>query len=109
MAERKNVLIRLDPKVYDALARWARDEVRSTTAQIELLLRESLSTLEQELDPEIFVRIHRSALVNVAHVRELQRSAEGRYTVVLHDGTRLRVSERRRAAVLKALGAKGAP
>ena len=42
MAERKNVLIRLDPKVYDALARWARDEVRSTTAQIELLLRESL-------------------------------------------------------------------
>ncbi len=42
MAERKNFLIRLDPKVYDALARWARDEVRSTTAQIELLLRESL-------------------------------------------------------------------
>lgn len=42
MAERKNVLIRVDPKVYDALARWAGDEVRSTTAQIELLLRESL-------------------------------------------------------------------
>ena len=42
MAERKNVLIRLDPKVYDALARWAADEVRSTTAQVELLLRESL-------------------------------------------------------------------
>jgi len=42
VAERKNVLIRLDPKVYDALARWASDEVRSTTAQIELLLRESL-------------------------------------------------------------------
>jgi hypothetical protein len=42
VAERKNVLIRLDPKVYDALARWAGDEVRSTTAQIELLLRESL-------------------------------------------------------------------
>lgn len=42
MPERKNLLIRLDPKVYDALARWARDEVRSTTAQIEILLRESL-------------------------------------------------------------------
>jgi len=42
MAERKNVLIRLDPKVYDALVRWAADEVRSTTAQVELLLRESL-------------------------------------------------------------------
>jgi two-component system LytT family response regulator len=72
------------------------------------LLRESLSTLEDELDPRIFVRIHRSALVNVAHVRELRRGAEGRYTVVLRDGTRLRVSERRRAAVLKALGARAA-
>jgi hypothetical protein len=42
VAERKNVLIRMDPKVYDALARWAGDELRSTTAQIELLLREAL-------------------------------------------------------------------
>ncbi len=42
MAERKTVLLRMDPRVYDALARWAGDEVRSTTAQIELLLREGL-------------------------------------------------------------------
>jgi hypothetical protein len=42
MSQRKNVLIRIDPRVYDALARWATDEVRSTTAQIELLLREAL-------------------------------------------------------------------
>jgi hypothetical protein len=42
VAERKNVLIRMDQRVYDALARWAGDELRSTTAQIELLLRESL-------------------------------------------------------------------
>ncbi len=42
MAQRKNVLIRIDPRVYDALARWAADEVRSTTTQIELLLREAL-------------------------------------------------------------------
>lgn len=42
MAERKNVLIRMDPGVYDALAKWASDEVRSTTAQIELLLRDAL-------------------------------------------------------------------
>lgn len=43
MAERKNILLRLDPAVYDALARWAGDELRSTTAQIELLLRRALS------------------------------------------------------------------
>jgi two-component system, LytTR family, response regulator len=69
------------------------------------LLRESLSVLERELDPTSFVRIHRSALVNVAYVRELHRGPAGRYTIVLVDGTRLDVSERRRAAVARALGA----
>ena len=43
MAERKNLLLRLDPSVYDALARWAGDELRSTTAHIELLLRRALA------------------------------------------------------------------
>jgi two-component system LytT family response regulator len=69
------------------------------------LLRQSLAVLEEELDPRTFVRIHRSALVNVAYVQELRRGPEGHYSIVLRDGTRLRVSERRRAVVLKALGA----
>ena len=43
MAERKNILLRLDPAVHDALARWAGDELRSTNAQIEFLLRRALS------------------------------------------------------------------
>lgn len=43
MAERKSILLRLDPAVYDALARWAGDELRSTTVQIELLLRRALA------------------------------------------------------------------
>ena len=42
MAERKKVLLRLDPAVHDALARWAADELRSTNAQIEFLLRQAL-------------------------------------------------------------------
>ena len=42
MAERKNILLRLDPAVHDALARWAADELRSTNAQIEFLLRRVL-------------------------------------------------------------------
>jgi hypothetical protein len=41
--ERKTVLLRLDPAVYDALARWASDELRSTNAQIELMLRRALA------------------------------------------------------------------
>jgi hypothetical protein len=43
MADRKQILLRLDPAVHDALARWAGDELRSTTAQIEYLLRQALS------------------------------------------------------------------
>ena len=41
--ERKAVLLRLDPAVHDALARWAADDLRSVNAQIELLLREALA------------------------------------------------------------------
>jgi hypothetical protein len=43
MAERKSILLRLDPAVHDALARWAADELRSTNAQIEFLLRRALA------------------------------------------------------------------
>jgi hypothetical protein len=43
MPERKSILLRLDPAVHDALARWAADELRSTTAQIEFLLRQGLA------------------------------------------------------------------
>ena len=43
MAERKPILLRLDPAVHDALARWAADELRSTNAQIEMVLRRSLA------------------------------------------------------------------
>ena len=43
MSERKSILLRLDPAVHDALARWAADELRSTNAQIEFLLRQALA------------------------------------------------------------------
>ncbi len=43
MADRKSILLRLDPAVHDALAKWAADEMRSTNAQIEFLLRRALA------------------------------------------------------------------
>jgi hypothetical protein len=43
VSERKSILLRLDPAVHDALAKWASDELRSTNAQIEYLLRRALS------------------------------------------------------------------
>ncbi|WP_432134779.1 MULTISPECIES: hypothetical protein [unclassified Streptomyces] len=41
--QRKQVLLRLDPSVYEALARWASDDLRSANAQIEFLLRKALA------------------------------------------------------------------
>jgi len=43
VTERKKILLRLDPAVHDALARWASDQLRSTNAQIEFLLRKALA------------------------------------------------------------------
>ena len=43
MAERKTFLLRIQPEVYDALARWAEDELRSLNGQMEFLLRKALA------------------------------------------------------------------
>jgi len=53
------------------------------------LLRETMKTLEARLDPAKFVRIHRSAIVNLERIRELQPSFHGEFTVVLEDGAQL--------------------
>jgi hypothetical protein len=45
--DRKPVLLRLDPTVHDALARWAQDEFRSLNAHIEMLLRRALSDADR--------------------------------------------------------------
>jgi hypothetical protein len=42
VSEKKRFLLRMDQKVYDALEKWASDELRSVNAQIELLLKKSL-------------------------------------------------------------------
>jgi two-component system LytT family response regulator len=61
------------------------------------LLRERLADLERRLDPQQFARIHRSTIVNIDRVRELQPLFRGDSTVVLFDGTELRLSRSRRA------------
>jgi two-component system LytT family response regulator len=67
-------------------------------------VRESLNALESRLDPSRFVRVHRSAIVRLSQVRELDvtGSDESEATVLLKDGTRLPVS-RRRLPQVKAL------
>lgn len=43
MSERRQVLLRVDPAIHDALVRWAGDELRSVNAQIEIVLRRALA------------------------------------------------------------------
>jgi hypothetical protein len=43
VSERRQVLLRIDPAVHDALVRWADDELRSVNAQVEMLLRRALA------------------------------------------------------------------
>src|SRR5215467_4701792 len=56
------------------------------------LLRESMKNMEGKLDPKTFVRIHRSAIVNIDRIKELEPWFHGEYVVILRDGTRLTAS-----------------
>lgn len=62
------------------------------TESSSYLLRQSLATLENELDPSQFVRIHRSTIVNVSSIAALRNDKNGSVSVMLHDGARRRVS-----------------
>jgi two-component system LytT family response regulator len=70
------------------------------------LLRETVSALELRLALSGFVRIHRSALVNAERVKELRPQEKGEYTVVLNDGTELKLTRNYRAAVERLVGAR---
>lgn len=69
------------------------------------LVRQTLSSLEAQLDPQRFVRIHRATIVNLDRVRELEPLVNGQHEVLLDDGTRLTMSRRYRAHVERVLGA----
>ena len=60
------------------------------------LLRETMNEMEAKLDPAKFLRIHRSSIVNIERIRELQQHFNGEYIVLLHDGTELKLSRSRR-------------
>jgi len=75
--------------------------VRVHSKQGRHLVRASLASLEERLDPHGFIRVHRAALVNVDEVRELQNA--GALSLVLSDGTTVPVSRSRKASVETAL------
>lgn len=68
------------------------------------MVRETMSHLESQLDRQQFMRIHRSTLVNVDRIKEMQSSFNGEYLVLLRDGTRLTLSRGYRDAMHARLG-----
>lgn len=73
------------------------------------VLRETLNALESRLDPARFVRIHRSALVNITRIRQIQPWFRGDSRVLLEDGTTLTLSRTHRDRVTQRLFGKTAP
>jgi two-component system LytT family response regulator len=68
------------------------------------LVRQTLGALEAQLDPEKFVRIHRSAIVNIERIKELQPMFTGDHTVVLENGTKLTLSRSYKNRLFEILG-----
>jgi two-component system LytT family response regulator len=70
----------------------------------ELLYRAALNDLAEKLDPRRFVRVHRSALINIESVLQLEPISHGEFEAVLRDGARTRVSRTYRGQLEKRLG-----
>jgi two-component system LytT family response regulator len=75
--------------------------VRVRSGEDSHLLRTSLTALLDELDPSGFVRIHRSIIVNLDRIREVQPWVGGDYVAILHDGRQLKVSRTYRDQLLR--------
>ena len=91
----------LDPKEIDWIE--AEDYYAAVHAlNRRHLIRESLSSFEQRLDPAQFIRVHRSAIVRLDRVRELRVTDNGT-VLVLRDGTQVPVSRRRKERVAEAI------
>lgn len=69
------------------------------------LVRETMSQLESQLDPQQFARIHRSTIVRIDRIKEMQPLFNGDRAVILHDGTQLTLSRSYRDKAIDLLGA----
>ncbi|HKB93865.1 MAG TPA: LytTR family DNA-binding domain-containing protein [Gaiellaceae bacterium] len=78
--------------------------VRLHLAKERYLVRQKIGTLEEQLDPRRFLRIHRSAIVNLERVKELHRLPGGDYAVMLDGGARLTMSRSYKERFEKAVG-----
>jgi two-component system LytT family response regulator len=68
------------------------------------LVRQTLTALEAQLDPAKFQRIHRSAIVNIDYIKELQGMFGGEHIILLNDGTKLTLSRKYKERFFTSLG-----
>lgn len=78
--------------------------VRVHTDKGSYLLRDTISSMEEQLDPKKFLRIHRSAVVKIDRIQELQPWFHGEYRVILQGGVELMLSRKYRDRLQEALG-----
>jgi len=78
--------------------------VRLHVGKEDHLLRESLTALENRLDAGLFVRVHRSTIVNLDRIREIQPAFHGDYVIILRDGKELALSRSCRDKLEDSLG-----
>jgi two-component system, LytTR family, response regulator len=82
----KIIILRVDDVDWvEAAANYVRVHIGPK----QYLVRETMTNLEARLDPDRFLRIHRSIIVRKDRIKELEPLFQGDYSVVLHDGTRL--------------------
>lgn len=81
--------------------------VRIHVGKATHLLRESLAALETQLDPSMFLRVHRSAIVNVRCIREMRPDWRNRHELVLADGQVVPLSRKRKRAIERLLSRGG--
>lgn len=82
----------------------AENYVQLHTGRASHLVHVAMTALEKSIDPEVFLRIHRSVMVNVTRIKELQPAQHGEYVITLTDGVRLQ-SGRAYSEKLKSLAA----
>ncbi|MFN2621361.1 MAG: LytR/AlgR family response regulator transcription factor [Chthoniobacterales bacterium] len=68
------------------------------------MVRQTLAAIEGQLDPKKFLRVHRSAMVNVDRIKELQPLFNGEHSLILDDGTRLTLSRKYKDKLFELLG-----
>jgi two-component system, LytTR family, response regulator len=78
--------------------------VRIHASDTHEMFRETLTSIEERLDGDRFIRVHRSAIVNIERVRHLEPNAYGDYIVTLDDGTEVPLSRRYRERIALLLG-----